>query len=420
MAASGPILGIDFGTSNSGAAYLRDGKPQLIEMVPGHTTMPTTFFFDFDTRKTLIGEPANRALLNGDDGRFMRALKRVLGTTLMHQKRQILNKRVTFVDIIAGFLGQIKSRAEAQAGCTFDHVMSGRPVVFHGTGDPREAQAEADLRACYLAAGFSEVTFLAEPEAAAIAGGALEQPGEVGLIVDIGGGTSDFSVFRSQGVGVAILATHGVRIGGTDFDRAISIERVMPLMGKGTELRKALGPGTSPTPHAIFNDLATWEMIPFLYTAQNRRLVEDMVRMGVEPDKLSRLLSVLEHELGHELAFAVERGKISANSGGQDAVISLDQIERGLSIPLAHGALASVLAPSAIALRGAALETLRKADLDATQINRVIYVGGSSLMTMVSDAMTAQFPNAEHTYSEVFTAVTGGLALASADPRFLS
>jgi hypothetical chaperone protein len=145
-----------------------------------------------------------------------------------------------------------------------------------------------------------------------------------------------------------------------------------------------------------------------------------MVRMGVEPDKLSRLLSVLEHELGHELAFAVERGKISANSGGQDAVIALDQIERGLSIPLAHGALASVLAPSAIALRGAALETLRKADLDATQINRVIYVGGSSLMTMVSDAMTAQFPNAEHTYSEVFTAVTGGLALASADPRFLS
>jgi len=420
MAASGPVLGIDFGTSNSGAAYLRDGKPQLVEMAPGQTTMPTTFFFDFDTRKTLIGEPANQALLNGDDGRFMRALKRVLGTTLMHQRRQILNQRVTFVDIIAGFLGQIKSRAEAQAGCSFTHALSGRPVVFHGANDPREAQAEADLRACYLAAGFSEVTFLAEPEAAAIAGGALEQPGEIGLIVDIGGGTSDFSVFRSDGNGVTILATHGVRIGGTDFDRAISIERVMPLLGKGTELRKALGPGTSPTPHAIFNDLATWEMIPFVYTAQNRRLVEDMARMAVEPAKLNRLLSVLEHELGHEVAFAVERGKIAANSGGPEAVIALGQIERGLSIPLGHAALTSVLAPSAIALREAAQETLDKAGIEAAQIDRVIYVGGSSLMTMVSVAMTEQFPNADHGFSEVFTAVTDGLALASADARYLA
>lgn len=415
MTTPAPILGIDFGTSNSGAAYLSAGKPQLVEMAPGQTTMPTTFFFDFDTRKALIGDPANQALLNGDDGRFMRALKRVLGTSLMHQKRQILNQRVTFVDIISGFLRQIKSRAEAQAGCTFSHALSGRPVVFHGTDDPREAQAEADLRACYLAAGFTDVSFLAEPEAAAIAGGALEASGEVGLIVDIGGGTSDFSVFRSDGTGVAILATYGIRIGGTDFDRAISIDRVMPQLGKGTELRKALGPGTSPTPHAIFNDLATWEMIPFLYTAQNKRLVADMARMAVEPKKLNRLASVLDHELGHEVAFAVERGKIAANSGNEDAAIELEQIERGLRVPLPHTALASVLIPFAAALTQAAQVTLDQANLETAQIDRVIYVGGSSLMKLVTEAMQAQFPNAEHRFSEVFTAVTDGLALASAD-----
>ena len=143
----------------------------------------------------------------------MRALKRVLGTTLMHEKRQVLNKRVTFVDIIAGFLREVKLRAEADTGLTFDNVISGRPVVFHGAGDPREQQAEDDLRACYIAAGFKEVSFMDEPEAAAIASGALEQSGEVGLIVDIGGGTSDFSLFRSGENGVDILANHGVRVG---------------------------------------------------------------------------------------------------------------------------------------------------------------------------------------------------------------
>jgi hypothetical chaperone protein len=137
MVSNGHVLGVDFGTSNSAAGYVRDGQPQLIELAPGQTTLPTTFFFDFETRRTLIGEPANQALLDGADGRFMRALKRVLGTSLMHENRQILNKRVTFVDIIAGFLGQIKTRSEAATGLTFDSVIAGRPVVFHAANDPR-------------------------------------------------------------------------------------------------------------------------------------------------------------------------------------------------------------------------------------------------------------------------------------------
>lgn len=413
MAMSSDILGIDFGTSNSAAGYLSDGKPTLVEMASGQKTLPTTFFFDFETRQTLIGEPANQALLNGEDGRFMRALKRVLGTTLMHEKRQILNERVTFVEIIARFLHHMKTKAEAQAGLTFERAISGRPVVFHGVDDPREKQAEADLLACYLAAGFKEVQFMPEPEAAAIASGALEQSGEIGLIVDIGGGTSDFSLFRSGGGGVSILANHGVRVGGTDFDRAISIDRVMPLLGKGTELRKEIGPGSSPVPNAIFVDLATWEKIPFLYTAQNRRMIKEMTRLAHEPQKLSRFVTVLENELGHELAFAVEGGKIAANTGRDQAFIVLDEIEHGLSAPLPADVLSFILAPYAQALLKGVEETLQLASIKASQVERVIYVGGSSLMSMVSKTMRAHLPSARHSFSEVFTAVTDGLTLAS-------
>ncbi|MFN3524943.1 MAG: Hsp70 family protein [Paracoccus sp. (in: a-proteobacteria)] len=413
MAQHGLSLGVDFGTSNSAAGYLCDGTPRLIQMAPGQTTMPTTFFFDPDTRRTLIGEPANRALLDGLEGRFMRALKRVLGTTLMHEKRQILNERVSFVDIIARFLHQIKIRAEAEAGVTFDRVLSGRPVVFHGPGDPREARAEADLRACYLAAGFREVDFMPEPEAAAIASGALKQSGTIGLIVDVGGGTSDFSLFRSDHAGVSILASHGVRIGGTDFDRAISLDRVMPLLGKGTELRKAMGSGTSPVPNAIFNDLATWEKIPFVYTPQNRRMTAEMVRLAEQPEKLARLSKVLDDELGHDLAFAVERGKIAANGGEAQPRILLDQIERDLSAPLPTEALTECLARFADALSEGARETVQAAGIDASRVQQVVYVGGSSLMSMVSDSMRSQFPAARHSFSNVFTAVTDGLAIAA-------
>ncbi|WP_111559288.1 Hsp70 family protein [Paracoccus sediminilitoris] len=406
-------IGIDFGTSNSAAAYLVDGRPRMIPMGPGQMTMPTTFFFDQETRRTLIGEPANQALLDGVEGRFMRALKRVLGTSLMHEKRQILHERVTFVDIIGRFLNQIKTRAEAETGLTFDRVLSGRPVVFHGQDDPREAQAEQDLRACYLAAGFTYVDFMPEPQAAAIASGALDQSGGIGLIVDVGGGTSDFSLFRSGTDGVEILANHGVRIGGTDFDRAINIDRVMPLLGKGTVLRKVMGDGTSPTPNAIYNDLATWEKIPFVYTPQNTRMVAEMVRLAEEPEKLSRLATVLEGELGHDLAFATERGKIAANGGQDEPRIMLDMIQRGLSAPLTPQDLNDSLSRHGDQLSEGAHVTLGMAGLRADQVGQVIYVGGSSLMTMVSDRMRALFPDAQHTFSEVFTAVADGLAIAA-------
>ncbi|MEP2532731.1 Hsp70 family protein [Shimia sp.] len=415
MADTTRALGIDFGTSNSAAGYLQDGQPHLIEFAPGQTTLPTTFFFDFETRKTLLGEPANRALFAGEEGRFMRALKRVLGTSLMHEKRQLLNERVTFVDIIARFLRHIKTQAEAETGLRFDRALSGRPVVFHGTNDPREAQAQEDLRACYHAAGFSDVSFLAEPAAAAVANGSVQEIGAIGLIVDIGGGTSDFSIFRKTASGIDILANHGVRIGGTDFDGAISFSRVMPLLGKDSLLRNAFGSGVLPAPNAVFLDLATWEKIPFLYSAQTRRQVADMLRQAQEPDKFSRLSDVLRDELGHEIAFEVERGKIAANSSDPNAHIDLGIIERGLSLSLDAPSLTDILTQYAKDLERGVGETLQLAQIQGADVDQVIYVGGSSLLNLVADTVTPHVPNARHSFNEVFTAVASGLAQAADD-----
>lgn len=413
MAQNSQWIGIDFGTSNSAVAYLDEAAPRLVQF-DAATTLPTTFFFDFDTHKTLIGEVANQALLDGQEGRFMRALKRVLGTTLMHEKRQILNKRLTFVEIIGAFLSELREQAEAECGRPCTHVVSGRPVVFHGTGDAREAQAEADLRACYEYAGFTEIQFCPEPAAAAIATGATRREDTIGLVVDIGGGTSDFSVFRNGSSGVEILANHGVRIGGTDFDRAISIDQVMPLLGKATMIKDVFGNGMSQAPVGIFNDLATWEMIPFLYTAKNQRMVSEMLKLAISPQRLGRLAAVLEHELGHEVAFAVERGKIAVNSRTNDPSIDLGVVENGLSVALNNALVTASLAAHAARLDAGAKDVLIAAGLATDQIDQVVYVGGSSLMGVVSETMRGVFPDADHTFASVFTAVAEGLAIVAA------
>ena len=117
-----------------------------------------------------IGAAAAEALIEGDEGRYMRALKSVLGTPLFHEQRLLGGRRRTLALVVSAFLREVKLRAEAASGLRFETALSGRPVRFHG--DPeRDARAEEDLRQCYLAAGFEEVAFMYEPEAAALAGG---------------------------------------------------------------------------------------------------------------------------------------------------------------------------------------------------------------------------------------------------------
>ncbi|KAB7615783.1 Hsp70 family protein [Amylibacter sp. SFDW26] len=409
-------LGIDFGTSNSAAGVLVNGKPHLIEIEQGQKTLPTSIFFDFDTQKTLIGSPANASLIRGEEGRFMRALKSVLGTSLMNEQRRIIGQTLSFYDIIALFLKQLKSRAEEACYQEFDYALSGRPVLFHSNDATKDAKALADLTRCYELAGFKGVDFLYEPEAAAIANGALETDENIGLIVDIGGGTSDFTVFKSKGQTIDIMASHGVRIGGTNFDKSISVDHVMPLLGKGTDIRNEMGSGTLPAPNAIFQDLATWEKIPFMYSQDTRKSVAKMHKMAVEKPLFARLESVLEHELAHEMAFAVETGKIQVNKADQDrSKIDLSMIQPDLAAILTQSDLDISLAIHAQGIKECALETVKRAECNPSQINTVIFVGGSSLMSVVGQTMADIFPQAKQQYSDAFTAVVDGLAIAAAE-----
>ncbi|WP_264213777.1 Hsp70 family protein [Leisingera thetidis] len=404
-------LGIDFGTSNSAAGIAVAGRPWLVEMEPGEQTLPTAVFFEEGTRNMRIGHSAARALTGGEEGRFMRALKSLLGTSLLHEERRLGGERISFAAVIARFLAEMKRRAEEATHMQFTHALSGRPVRFHSKDADRNAQAEKDLRACYLEAGFEDVLFMYEPEAALRA--AAPSPG-LGLIVDIGGGTSDFTAFEQDASGATrILASHGVRLGGTDFDRQLSIRHVMPLLGRGSRILDTFGGSSLPAPNRLFNDLATWQMIPFLYSPESRRAAQDLAANAAEPEKLARLVSVLEDELGHELAFAVERGKIRANNEGGGAAIDLKLLQRGLSVPLPAADMTLALAEQTAAIRTCAAETLMQADIAAGSVGRIVLVGGSSLLAAVQAQMRALCPNARVDTGNAMTAVAEGLALAA-------
>lgn len=138
-----------------------------------------------------------------------------------------------------------------------------------------------------------------------------------------------------------------------------------------------------------------------------------MAKLAAEPKVLNRLNTVLTDELGHEIAFATEAGKVAANGDHANARINLGYIERDLAAPLTKSAINAILMPYATALFQGAQDTMQKAQLSPAQIDRVVYVGGSSLMSFVTDAMRAMMPQAQHEFSAVFTAVASGLVIAA-------
>ncbi|NIZ13912.1 Hsp70 family protein, partial [Phaeobacter sp. HF9A] len=248
---------------------------------------------------------------------------------------------------------------------------------------------------------------------------ARPRPG-FGLVVDIGGGTSDFTCFeRGQDGSAQILASHGLRLGGTDFDRQISIEHVMPHLGRGALIRNTFGGGSLPAPNRLFNDLATWQMIPFLYGAESRRAARDLAQNAEDPTRLNRLVRVLEDELSHDLAFATEAGKIRANGGaGSAAQIDLRMIERGLAAPLPAQAMEETLADMVQEIRTEAEETLNRAGVTPDQVTSCVMVGGSALLGSVGAAIRSLCPRAEIITERALTAVADGLALAAQDAVF--
>src|SRR5690606_781085 len=214
--------GLDFGTSNSTLSFIApDGQPSLVPLEGAQATIPSVLFFGFEDDSLHFGRAAVAEYVTGAEGRLMRSLKSVLGTSLYADTTRIKAKRLGFGEIIGTFVGEVKRRAEAQLGGELTDVVMGRPVQFVDDDPVADAEAQGQLEAAVRAQGFRNILFQFEPIAAALDYERHVTDEKLALIVDLGGGTSDFSLVRvaPERAGAAdrsgdILATNGVHIGG--------------------------------------------------------------------------------------------------------------------------------------------------------------------------------------------------------------
>lgn len=307
--------GLDFGTSNSTVGWLRPHQPVLLPLEDGKTTLPSVIFFHAEDPLVSYGRAALGDYLAGYEGRLMRSLKSLLGTSMMDDSTEVMGQAMPFRQLLAHFIGELKRRAEQAAGTTFTKAVLGRPVFFIDEDPKADQLAEDTLGEIARAAGFQDIAFQYEPIAAAFDYEAGISGEELVMVADIGGGTSDFSLVRLSPDRAKkldrkadILANGGVHIGGTDFDRALSLASAMPLLGLGlgSQLRNG-----KEMPSSQYFDLASWHTINLLYTRKAWSLVMDNYRDAAETEKLDRLIRLIKDRAGHWLAIQVEAAKIA-------------------------------------------------------------------------------------------------------------
>ena len=389
--------GLDFGTSNSAIGVARDGTAALAPIEAGNTLIPSAVFFDYETRgRVLFGNEAIAAYVGQTEGRLMRALKSILGSPLIDEETSLGGRKVPLREVVEIFVRHLKHKAEAFAGQEITSAVHGRPVRFVDDDDKADARAQVVLEAIARQAGFRDVTFVYEPIAAAHQYEQTVQKEELVLIADIGGGTSDFSVVRvgPQRRGRAdrgddVLANAGVRVGGTDFDTALSLAAVMPLLGLGSKLVEK----NLPMPNAPYHELATWPTINFAYTYKNERALAELASLAREPKKVERLLTVVRQRLGHRLAFAVEDAKI-ALSAEQRAAVPLSFLEAGLAITATRVGFDRAIDARLDRLHKAASDCIAAAGLKPPAIDTIFLTGGSSRVPSVRAAIGRAAPSA--------------------------
>jgi molecular chaperone DnaK len=207
----GKIIGIDLGTTNSCIAVMEGGEPVVIPNAEGNRTTPSVVAFTKDGER-LVGEVAKRQAVTNPD-RTIISIKRHMGKDY---KRTIDGKDYTPQEISAMILQKLKADAESYLGETVTDAVITVPAYF--TDSQRQATKDAGR-----IAGLNVRRIINEPTAAALAYGLDKLDGHQKIMVyDLGGGTFDVSILEVGDGVFEVLATRGNNhLGGDDFDQAI-------------------------------------------------------------------------------------------------------------------------------------------------------------------------------------------------------
>ena len=222
------IIGIDLGTTNSCVAVMEGGKPVVVANTEGARTTPSVVAFT-KTGERLVGEPAKRQAVTNAD-KTISSIKRDMGTD---HRVSIDDKKYSPQEISAMILQKLKADAESYLGEKVTEAVITVPAYFN------DAQRQATKDAGKIA-GLDVKRIINEPTAAALAYGLDNEKEQKIMVYDLGGGTFDVSIIDIGDGVIEVLSTSGDnRLGGDDFDKKITDYMIQEFKNaEGVDLSK--------------------------------------------------------------------------------------------------------------------------------------------------------------------------------------
>jgi molecular chaperone DnaK len=325
------IVGIDLGTTNSEIALYRNGRPEILADEQGRKILPSVVGLT-ETGELLVGEEArNQWLLYPD--RTVRSIKRRMGQAATVQ---MAGREYTPQEISAIILKRLKEIAETRLGQAVRKAVITVPAYFSDT--QRQATREAGE-----IAGLEVVRIINEPTAAALVYEAGQHEGKRILVYDLGGGTFDVSVVRIEEGVVEVISSHGNnQLGGDDFDQKIVAHILEHLK------------------------------------------IREAVDVSAEPRAMARILRAAEAAKKHLSDHPFARIE-------EEYLTEVEGKPVHLSMELARHEYEAMIAPYVEETLQAIHTALRSADLTASQVEKILLVGGATRTPMIRRRLVEVF-----------------------------
>ncbi len=448
-------LGVDFGTTHTTAAVYKDGDVHFVQLDAPQNLLRSMIYITRE-HDVILGKRAVERYLDENTGRIIVTREKKVGTvenwvarmsrgplepdgpiqliydviidedisspgrliqsikTGLRQEdyhgTNVYDRYYKIEDLIALILSHVKHSAEKQFNDKITSVAMGRPVQF--SSDPEvDAAAQAKLGRAAAAAGLTNISYVAEPMAAARFYIQQVQEDQTILIFDFGGGTLDFSILRVTPSGdYKVLATHGVLVGGDDFDSAIMQGKVSDYFGENALTL----PERNPIPQHLYGFLSNWQTIPLLSRVDSLPIIRKAQEKSTQPEAFVKLESLVMNNYGFPLFESIERAKRKLSNEDQ-AAVSMQQPKLSVDVPISRLEFQVLISQYMGDVQIGMNKALKKAGISAEDVNAVITTGGSSLVPIFPAMLARRFPQAKLVRSDTFGSVGAGLAIAASE-----
>jgi hypothetical chaperone protein len=440
------IIGMDFGTTNTGAAVYDGRDIQVLPLDP-HNRNPgvcRSAIYMTRTGEYYLGSMALEAYFDQNIGRPTRyekvwvgEIEQVFaelptfyrdvfvyedvfspGRLFLSIKTALRNREYYGTvfqgdwyapsDLVAVFMTGMRMRIERQLGEQAREIVLGRPVRF--SSDPQEDHiAQGRLLEAAFKAGFERVYLEYEPVAAALAYERTLERREKVLIFDFGGGTLDFTVIE---IGASrpqrVLATGGIPIAGDVFDQRLFRAVIPPHLGEGEEFASA--GKRYPIPAHIFDSLSKPHEILSLNTPENLEMLRSIHQGADDQRKTRALLQVVSSNYALLMFDRIEAAKQRLSSLVETR---LELQHEGIDIQewIPRRRFERAIQRDFHAIEGEMFATLERSGLDSSQVDRVVRTGGSSQIPLFVHFLQQTFGRKKVLAIDTFSSVTSGLAI---------